>query len=52
MTNVSETKAYAPCKCCLEQFLLPVFDQTKKQFVCNECLKTYEDGKFYPRNLL
>ncbi len=37
---------FAPCKCCREQFLLPVFDQKEKQFVCKECLKTYEDGKF------
>ncbi len=38
---------YYECHCC--GFASSVKRTKPGEFLCNECLKTYEGGKFYPR---
>ncbi len=38
------------CHCC--DFVSSVKRTKPGEFVCNECLKVYAGGKFYPRSLV
>jgi len=47
----TESKVYMPCYGCGKRVFMKWFDKRYYSFLCNGCLKIWEGGKFYPREI-